>query len=117
MAAHRREERGSVTAELAVAFPAVILALALTLAAGQVGIAQVRCADAARAAVREAVRGEDAGTVVQQARRLGPAGAVVAVSRGGRIVGVDVTTTVRLPLPGSPAVTVRGRATGLAEQS
>lgn len=108
--------RGSVTAELALAFPAVVLALLLAVAVGQVVIAQVRCTDAARVGAREAARGEADDVVVRQAQQVGPPGAQIAVAGGGGLVAVDVTAVVPLPLPGAPGVTVRGHAVGPKEQ-
>lgn len=50
-------ERGGVTAELAVALPAVVLLLMTILGAAVVGRVQVECADAARVAARQASLG------------------------------------------------------------
>jgi uncharacterized protein (UPF0333 family) len=116
MSTGQRPERGTVTAEFALTFPAVVLALVLAIAVGQVVLAQVSCVDAARVGARQAARGEAAGVVVREAQLAGPDGAAVTVTRSGRTVGVDVTAAVRLALPGSPAVTVHGRAVSLAEQ-
>lgn len=116
MGADPHPERGSVTAELALSLPVVVLALVLVLAVGQVVTAQVRCSDAARAGAREAARGEAGGTVVQEGLRLAPPGAGVTLTRSGRSVEVTVSAVVRLPLPGSPRVRVRGRAVSLVEQ-
>ena len=111
-----RRSRGAVTAELALAFPAVVLALLLAVAVGQVVIAQVRCTDAARVGAREAARGETDAVVIRQAQRVGPPGAQVDVAGGGGSVAVDVTVVVRLPLPGAPGLTVHGHAVGPVEQ-
>jgi Flp pilus assembly protein TadG len=51
-------ERGSVTAEFAVALPAIALVLAASLAAVHVAAVQVRLADAAADAARALGRGE-----------------------------------------------------------
>ncbi len=51
-------ERGSVTAEFAVALPAIALVLAACLAAVHVSAVQVRLADAAADAARALGRGE-----------------------------------------------------------
>ena len=50
-----------VTAELAVAIPAVVLVLAMCLAGVTAGIDQIRCVDAARVAARSAARGDTPG--------------------------------------------------------
>lgn len=72
-----------VTAELAVAIPAVVLVLALCLAGLRAGVDQVRCVDAARIASRAAARGEPVKTVRDLALRAAPAGATVHVERWG----------------------------------
>jgi hypothetical protein len=116
MTAGPRPERGSVTAELALSLPTAVLALVLVLAVGRVAAAQVQCVDAARAGAREAARGETTGTVTADAGRLAPSGATVAVIRNGSSVGVEVSASVGLPLPGSPRVRVHSRAVGPMEQ-
>ena len=50
----RPEELGSVTAEFAVALPAVTAVLALCLGAASTGVAQVKLEESARAAARRA---------------------------------------------------------------
>ena len=60
------------TAELAVALPSLVLVLALALAALDLGIAQVRCVDAARVGARLLARGEPAGPVLAEVRAAGP---------------------------------------------
>ena len=57
----RRRERGTATAELAVALPSLVLVLAVALAAVDLGLAQVRCVDAARLGARLLARGEPQG--------------------------------------------------------
>lgn len=74
---------GMVTAELAVAIPAVMLVLACSLAGLAAGIDQIRCVDAARLAGRAAARGESIDTVRALALEAAPAGATVDVERWG----------------------------------
>ncbi len=112
----RRGQHGSVTAELALALPAVVLILAVVLVTGQVAGAQLRCIDAARAAARQAARGESGGVVFATARAAGPRGAWIRVLRGGATVTVSVDATVRLPMPGVPGVAVHGQAVADVEQ-
>ena len=52
-------EAGMVTAEIAVALPAVVLVLLLVLSAVSAGVAQLRVTDAARVAARQAAIGSD----------------------------------------------------------
>ncbi|MGW5240217.1 TadE family type IV pilus minor pilin [Monashia sp. NPDC004114] len=68
-----------VTAELAVAIPAVVLVLAVCLAAVRAAIDQIRCIDAARVAARSAARGDDPARVRGLALASAPDGASVSV--------------------------------------
>ena len=111
-----RPDRGTVTAETALALPAVVLVLAVVTGAGQVVVAQVRCQDAARAAARLAARGETSARVAAAARDAAPEGAGVAVRSGAGSVEVDVRARVRAPVPGGPSVEVGGRAVASVEQ-
>lgn len=88
-----------VTAETALAVPAVVLVLALCLSVVHLGIDRVRCVDAARVAVRELARGEPPGSATAHARRVAPDGATIESVVSGR----DVTVTVRAPAPGAAA--------------
>ncbi len=87
----RARSAGMVTAELAVALPAVVLVLALCLGGISLGIDQIRCVDAARLGARALARGETSAVVRDLAGRAGPSGAVVAVSAGGPEVRVEVS--------------------------
>ena len=64
------EESGVVTAEFAVALPAVVLLLAFLLAGGAAGITQLRLEEAATAGARASARGETGGAVEGIVRRL-----------------------------------------------
>jgi len=105
-----RSVRGSVTAETALVLPAVIIMMGVVLAVGAVVGAQIRCVDAARAAARLAARGEDAARVRAAARDKAPAGGRVVVSIRDGLASVAVEAAVSLPVPGLPAVPVRGTA-------
>lgn len=87
-------QSGAVTAEFAVALPAVLLLLAVALAFFTLGVDQIRCIDAARAGAREAARGESTSVVVRAASRLAPAGSRVAVSGHSALI-VSVRAPVR----------------------
>jgi hypothetical protein len=77
--------------ELALAIPAVVLLLAIALAAGAAAVAQIGCADAARAASRAAALGQDPAAIADQVTaRLGP-GAGVSLSAQGDLLRVTVT--------------------------
>lgn len=101
-----RGDRGMVTAELAATIPALIFVLLVAVNAVMIGINQVRCVDAARAAARAAARGDSAPAVQRAGTRAGPTGATVLVTAGGE----EVTVTVSAPVPGSFGWLVGGRA-------
>lgn len=99
-----------VTAELAVALPALVLAVVAGLVAIATQTAQLRCADAAAVAARLAARGETRQVVTAAAGDVAPAGATVVVREAGDSVRVTVATVVRTPgagpLPGIPVSAV-----------
>jgi len=90
------DDRGSVTAELAVGLPAVVLVLVMVLVVASTAIAQTRCSDGARAGARAAALGEDDATVVAVARRVSGAGAQVGVTHDDGWVTVQVDAAVGL---------------------
>lgn len=94
-------EAGMVTAETAVALPAVVLVLAVCLGGVRVGVDQMRCVDAARAGARAAARGDADDSVRTLAERAAPPGSQVVVEHGGSdvVVIVQAPAVVDLPLP------------------
>lgn len=86
--------RGVVTAEFAVALPAVVLLLALLLAGSAAGMTQLRMEEAARAGARALARGEDAAAVDAIVRRLAGAAAASAVASDGEWLSVTVSGKV-----------------------
>ncbi len=94
MRSRRRAECGAATAELAVALPTLLLVLAVALAAVDLGLAQVRCVDAARLGARLLARGEAEGSALGAARHAAPDGAAISVSTTGSRVTVVVTGAV-----------------------
>jgi hypothetical protein len=108
-------DRGAVTAELALALPAVVLVLAAVLVTVAAGAAQLRCADGARAGARVAALGESDARVAAVARHLAGPGADVRVVRDDPWVEVVVAAE----LPGGwftgGAVGLAARATAWAE--
>lgn len=100
------DERGSVAAELALALPAVVLAL--MLGAGALGAAsrQVALQDASADAARLLGRGEDTGAAGRAVTASVP-GAVVSSSRSGDLVcvtvqlDVSIGAVIRLPVRAS----------------
>ena len=108
-------QRGSVTAEAAVALPALMLIIAAAVGAVTTVTAQLRCLDAAREAARAAARSEPAAVVRDLATAAAPAGSSAEVALDGDRVTVTVRATVH-PLGGLlPDITVTGRAVGLRE--
>lgn len=102
--ADRCRSSGMVTAEAALAIPALVLVAALGVAALAHVIDQVRCVDAARAGARAAARGDSAAAVVASSRAGAPSGARVEVRVVGAQVEVEVTAIGRASwLPGMPA--------------
>ena len=79
-----RDDRGSVTAEFAVALPAVLACLALCIGALHGAVQYGSLAAGAAAAARLEGRGDDPGGSI-------PAGAVAVVEREGRTVCVRLT--------------------------
>ncbi|MDO7881040.1 TadE family type IV pilus minor pilin [Antiquaquibacter soli] len=86
-----RSERGSVTAEFAVALPAIVIVLAVCLGGLALAAQYVRVQDAAAAAARDAGRGDGVGVV----SRLVPGAAAEQWSEG-HLVCVRVTAVGRL---------------------
>lgn len=89
-------ERGSVTAEFAVALPSVVLVLACCLGGMAVAGQQLRLTDAAALAARALARGDDPGAT---AARLAPGADVTASAEEGGIVCVTLTASAQGPLP------------------
>ena len=90
--------RGAVTAEFAVALPAVIMLLAMLLAGSAAGITQLRLEEAARAGARALARGEEPATVDGIVRKLAGPSATSVVVTDGEWLGVTVTDRAAGPL-------------------
>jgi hypothetical protein len=109
-------DRGTVTAELAVCLPGVMVLCAALLLAGQAVIGEVRCADAARAAARLAARGDSSAAVVTEAMRRAPPGAEVRLVRSGDSVTVTVHAALRGVGAGWAGLAASGSATASVEE-
>jgi hypothetical protein len=103
-----------VSAETAVALPALVVVLAVLLWGLAVGIMQVRCVAAARGAALAAARGEADGEISAQVRRTLGTGSVVTVRRHGEQIRVEVAGRVA-GLRWLPARTVNATAVATAE--
>ena len=108
-----RSDRGSVTAELAAALPALMLVISVAVSAVAVAGARVRVADAAREAARAAARDDPdaARTLTEQSAP----GAAVVVDRRGAIVVATVRLVVHPAGGWLPALTVTESAVAAAE--
>ena len=87
-------DRGSVTAEIAVGLPAVIVVLAACLGALGLGAAQVRVQDAAADAARLLGRGETTAVVERHIEIVTPGARLTALNRDDL-----VCTTVSIERP------------------
>lgn len=99
-----------VSAELAMAFPAVVLMLALALAGLTFAVDLVRCEDAARAGARAASRGDSGSVVRQIVDSRAPDGAELVVSSHDDSVLVQVRAPARTRM-----LSMLPRAMGSAE--
>jgi hypothetical protein len=89
-------DRGTVTAEVAVTFPVVVLALTVVLLAGSAARAGVACMDGARAAARALAAGEQPETAVSRARSVAGGSAVVTVEGPSAVPATDGAVTAGL---------------------
>lgn len=111
----RHVEDGAVTAEVAVAFPAVIALLAVVLAAATLGLTQLRIEEAARAGAREIMRGEPAAVIDATVRRIAGEGAHLALQPGDAFSTVTVTTSVDVPVLNLLDLDLSARAVAVPE--
>lgn len=88
-----------VTAETATVLPFLVLvtlALAWLIA---IGVAQVRCLDAAREAARVMARGDGSSAAVGVATKVAPSGAHVRMNETDAVVDVEVAVRLSPPVP------------------
>ncbi|MDK1326758.1 TadE family type IV pilus minor pilin [Arthrobacter sp. zg-Y1143] len=86
-----------MTAEFAVALPAVVLVLAAGLTGIAAGVTQLRLEEAARAAAREVMRADSSAAQAAAARVAGPSAELV-LSGEGPWITVEVRSALSLPL-------------------
>ncbi len=106
---------GAVTAEFAVALPAVLLLLALLLAGASAGVTQLRLEEAARAGARALARGEDPAAVQGIVRTLAGTSATASVAAEGEWLSVTVAAGVGGPLGATVPWTLTAKATTRSE--
>ncbi len=95
-AERQTSETGSVSAEFALALPAVLMVLALVLGLGVHAAGQVSLEEGVRAAAREIARGEEPQQALRIAQRGLTDGASFDVVEDGEYVRVTGTRPVRL---------------------
>lgn len=101
-----------MTAELAIALPAVLLVLAACLGGLRLGAEQIRLADAAGIAARSLARHDPTRTTAALVAELG--GATVSVTRGSGVLCARLER--RAPLVGAVgAVSLSARSCALEE--
>jgi hypothetical protein len=91
----RAADGGYATAEAAVALPALLVVLALSVGVVVSVGAQLRCVDAARVAARVVARGDSDAAAQRAAERVAPRGALVQVRHHGREVDVTVSADTK----------------------
>jgi hypothetical protein len=104
-----------VTAEFAVALPAVMLLLAMLLAGSAAGLTQLRLEEAARAGARALARGEEPPAVEGMVRKLAGATASSAVVADGEWLSVTVSDRVTGPFGSVVPWTLTARAEARGE--
>ncbi|MHA7189068.1 TadE family type IV pilus minor pilin [Arthrobacter sp. MDT2-16] len=110
-----RAQQGSVTAEVAVVLPALVLLLALLLGTAHVGTVQLRLEEAARAGAREVMRGESNASVEQTVQRLAGRGASARVVSGSGWATVEVRSRVEGPFVELMGIELHASASGREE--
>jgi hypothetical protein len=108
--------RGSITAETAVAFPALVVVLAVALWGVSAAAAQIACVDAARAGARAAARGEPEAAVRTAVRQAAPPEAHVTLTRGPLTTRVTVQAEAHPPIKSLfPALVLHAEAMAATE--
>jgi Flp pilus assembly protein TadG len=108
-----RHERGSVTAEFAMAIPVVVLVLACCLGAIQVASQQVRLTDAAADAARTLARGDPPRVAAARVHRVASS-AAMSTSTSGDFVCVRLSAPAGFGLAALAGVRVRASGCALA---
>jgi hypothetical protein len=104
-----------VTAEIAVALPALVVLVAAALTAVSVVGAQLRCVDSAREVARALARGESTDYALSLGKQDAPQGAAFDTTRSGDRIIVRVSARARALGGVLPAFTVSATAVTLAE--
>ncbi len=98
--APQARQRGSVTAELAVALPSLTALLALLMLVALIGVTQLRLEESARSAARSLARGDSAESAVSAAHQIAGSAAAVTITGAGGYVRAEVSMRISGPLSG-----------------
>lgn len=109
----RGDESGSVTAEFAVALPAVVLVLACCLGAVQIASQQVRLSDAAADAARTLARGDSVAVATSRMHRVA-GDAQMSTSISGEFVCVELSAAAAVGPAALAGIRIRASACALA---
>ena len=112
-----RSESGAVTAEFAVALPALILVLSFALALVSIALSNAALQSAARTGARVAIVESDPAVIWARAQEVAPAGASVTVDFSERWATVTVTKTPNIGPFALGPVRLSQSATALREQT
>ena len=104
-----------MTAEFAVALPAVLALLAMLLAGAAAGMTQLRIEEGARAGARALARGDDPAAVQRTVRTLTGGSAAASVAADGEWFSITVTDRVSGPLGSAIPWTLSARASTRSE--
>lgn len=106
---------GAITAEFAVALPAVLLLLALLLSGAAAGVTQLRLEEAAHAGARALARGDDPAAVEGIVRTLAGTSATASVAADGDWLSVTVSDRVGGPMGATVPWTLTAKAATRSE--
>ncbi len=115
----RRDQRGAVTAELALGIPLLVSLTIGLVWLLTVCLAQVRMVDAARESARAGARGDPTPAAVARGEQVAPGAAVTVTQVDGQVVA---TASEVVAPPGGllgflPGVHVQAQAVAMAEAS
>jgi len=109
-----RNQRGAVTAEVAIALPVLLSLLFIAIWSIGVVMTNIRCIDAARDVARAVARGESLEAAQAIGRRTAPSNATIDIKRTGPDIHVTVTARPHTKAPllaALPAAPVTAEAT------
>jgi Flp pilus assembly protein TadG len=111
-----RNQRGAVTAEVAIALPVLLSLLFVGIWSIAVVMVNIQCIDAARDVARAVARGESLEAAHAIGRRTAPSNATIDIKRNGPDIHVTVTVSAtphaKAPLLAAlPAAPVTAEAT------